>query len=98
MLVTLLGAIGGCGGERASDAASATEVMKPSPCGDYSQAVADARQTPGDIAAEVFNACGCSFTIRTSAEKAAAIRDEYPKWRRARCSVNCDTPCAAVVQ
>jgi len=97
-MLTLLAAIVGCGGERAPNAASATGDPKPDPCGDYRRAAEDARQTKGDTEAQVVNACGCSLTIRTSADKAAALLDKLPEWRRAGCSVNCDTPCSAMVQ
>jgi hypothetical protein len=91
-------AIVGCGGERAPRAASAMHDIKPDRCGEYRRAAQDARQTPGDIEARVVNGCGCSFVIRTTAEKAAEVRDKYPEWIRASCSVNCDTPCSAMVQ
>jgi hypothetical protein len=98
MLVTLLAAISGCGPGRAPDATPPPAATHSSPCGEYTQAVADAQQAPGDIEVEVFNACGCPFTVRTTAAGAARIRDKYPEWRRAHCAVNCDTPCSAMVQ
>ncbi len=94
--LALLAAIVGCGGEQPPEAGPARKVTTPNPCAQYRQAVEDAGRTQGDTEAEVVNSCGCSFSIRTSADKAAALRDTYPEWKRARCEVNCDTPCPAM--
>jgi hypothetical protein len=83
----------------------ATPTAAPAPvrsCDGYSRAVGEAEQappTPGDdVEVEVVSSCGCARTIHTTAARAAAVRDEHQRWTRAGCrSINCDTPCSAMV-
>ena len=95
--VGLLALLAACDRAQGPEPATGTPPDRPDPCTEYRNAVDAARREHGDMEAQVFNSCGCSFTIHTSADRAATLRERYPAWS-ARCSVNCDTPCSAMAQ
>ena len=88
----------GCG-SRALAPAPAPVPAAAFRCENYWPAVEDAQRTPaaaGDSAdVVVVNACGCSWTITTTAAEAAHVTAARDAWTRNHCGpTNCDEPCS----
>lgn len=64
-------------------------------CDGYRHTVQAARATPGDVAVEARNACGCTATLHTTDALAADLTRALARADSdgRRCAINCDQPC-----
>ena len=90
--------VGACGSRPAPAASPAPAPAPVARCDDYALAVGDASRTPGAVDVQAVTACGCGYTITTTAAAAARVTSAHDARTRDGCgTVNCDTPCTAMV-